>query len=177
MSQIKYHCKTCGREHIGLPDIGYDSPHHYASASPEEQKRDFVLTADTCTMKDAEGEHYFVRGVLLIPILATKEHFGWGVWVSLSQKNFDRYVALNDDSIIEKEPPYFGWFCTNIPGYPTTLSLKAKVELQTGNQRPLITLEPGPHPLSKEQHEGITIERAIELARPYLHPQTPPRTK
>ena len=172
MSQIRFKCSICGQEHIGLPDIGCRAPVHYDEASPEEREKSFKLTSDTCVMLDAEGTHYFVRGILLVPILATTEHFGWGVWVSLSEKNFNRYLSLKDADEIAKEPAYFGWFSNRIEGYPDTLGLKTSVRLQPGNSRPRITLEPTEHPLAKEHHNGITIKRTLELVRPYLHPQT-----
>ncbi len=166
--RIEYLCKSCGKKHVGLPDVSFHAPDHYANATPEEQQANFVLTSDTCVMKDGDEMHYFVRGVLLVPILATKERFGWGVWTTLSERNYERYLTLSDRAVAT-EPAYFGWFANNISEYPRTRGLKAKVRLQPRNQRPLITLEPTDHPLAQEQHHGITIERAIELAGPYLH--------
>jgi hypothetical protein len=42
------------------------------------------------------GIFSFVRACLEIPIHGVSEPFLWGVWVSLSQKNFDRYVTTYD---------------------------------------------------------------------------------
>jgi hypothetical protein len=36
--------------------------------------------------------------------------------------------------------------------------------------RPTIELEPTDHPLSIEQHDGITSERLIEIVQRLLHP-------
>jgi hypothetical protein len=63
---------------------------------------------------------YFVRGVLLIPIVGTEERFGFGVWTTLSQANFERFVELGGTLGPEPCGPFFGWFSSHLPGYPDT---------------------------------------------------------
>ena len=41
--------------------------------------------------------------------------FLWGVWVSLGQKSFDRYVETYDHP--DTTDSYFGWLCTYLPYY------------------------------------------------------------
>jgi hypothetical protein len=69
---------------------------------------------------------------------------------------------------------YFGWACSEIPGYSGTLLLKAKLHVRECPMRPWVELEPTPHRLSKDQREGLTIDRAIELTHLMLHPDDPP---
>src|SRR5690606_31593800 len=89
--------------------------------------------------------------------------FTWGVWVSLSESNFfiwqENYEVPHRSHI----GPFFGWLCTELPVYPNTLNLKTMVHLQDNGIRPRIELEPSEHPLSREQHEGISIDRALEI--------------
>lgn len=54
------------------------------------------------------GEHFFVRGLIEIPVLDVGEAFHWGVGVSLSQKNFERPLELWEDPRLLEEPGYFG---------------------------------------------------------------------
>ncbi len=119
-----------------------------------------------------KGEHFFVRGRLVIPVTdaAPGTEFDWGVWVSLSRENFTRALALWTTAGRERERPTFGWLSTELPLYqPSTLSLKTRVHTQAVGQRPLIELEPTVHPLAVEQRSGITLARVQEIAEALLH--------
>ena len=95
--------------------------------------------------------------------------FVWGVWVSLSEKNFRRYLDLWDDDRCADEPPYFGWFCSRLPGYPDTLHLKTHVHTREVGRQPRVELEPTDHPLAVEQRQGITLARVQEIAELVVH--------
>src|SRR5262249_45623756 len=113
------------------------------------------------------GGGYFARAQREFPLSVSQERFSWGVWSSLSEKSFRRMLALWDDPRRELEPPYFGWFSTVLPTaiYPDTLNLKANVYEQAPGERPLIVLwDSEKHPLAVDQREGITVERAREIA-------------
>jgi len=116
-----------------------------------------------------ENKHFFVKGLIQIPVVDMNETFGWGVWVSLSEKNFRRLTELQGDAYLLDEPPYFGWLSSRIPGYPDTLNLKTNVHFCKLGDRPHIELEPTDHPLAVEQRSGITRARAIELAQLVMH--------
>jgi len=111
-----------------------------------------------------DDEDIFVRGCLEIPIIGQQDSFIYGVWESVSKASFARIVELWGASIIENEPPKFGWLCNNISLYPTTLSLKTNLHLHGGGKRPSIELEPTDHPLAVEQRQGISIKRVEEIA-------------
>ena len=168
---FSYVCSCCGQRHEMPFAFGFDKPWHWSSALDSDPTS--RLTPDLCMI---ERRDYFVRGVLRIPIIAGPEpSFDWGVWASLSPANFKRTVELLDSPLGEKEPPYFGWLCSELaPFYPSTLGLKTHVQTQAIGLRPLIELEPTDHPLAVEQREGITFERVKEIARQVLHPGTVP---
>jgi hypothetical protein len=159
--RFTYTCGECAEEHHGLPAWGADAPAYYAQVDDLARRR-ARLTGDTCVV---DG-HHFVRGCLEIPILGSHEWWSWGVWVSLSEKSYARVLELLDDPARDREPPYFGWFSTTLPRllYPETLGLKAAVHERPPGERPLIILEPTDHPLAVDQHEGISLERAREMA-------------
>ena len=69
----------------------------------------------------------------------------------------------------ESDPPYFGWLMTNLPCYPKTEHLKTSVQSHPVGTVPIITIEPGEHPLSKEQHNGITMGRVKEIVYQLRH--------
>jgi hypothetical protein len=105
-----------------------------------------------------DDEHFFVRGLLEIPVLDSDGPFAWSVWVSSSKANFQRATELWNDSNRVSEPAYFGWLCNSIPGYPETLHLKTAVHTREVGLRPLIELEATDHLLSIEQRNGITAQ-------------------
>ena len=103
------------------------------------------------------------------PVVDGPGPFVWGVWASLSEKSFKRFIELWNYDGRETEPPFFGWLCTRLPLYPDTGLLKTKVHLRPANQRPFIELEPTNHPLAVEQRQGITMARVREIVEPLMH--------
>jgi hypothetical protein len=157
---FSYTCRTCGEVHVGLPDIGFDAPLHYAQLTEAEQQTNAALTSDTCTIAD---EDFFVRGCLEIPVHGRRDTFAYGIWVSLSREHFERFLELYDEEDRLPEGPWFGWLCNRIPGYPDTLLLKTSVHLRPYPMRPYIELQATDHPLAIEQREGITLRRLQEI--------------
>lgn len=128
---------------------------------PLEELEDRVIeNEDQCIV---DGEHYFVRGHIELPLTDSKDTFTWSVWVSLSEESFEHMSEHWEAEGREKCEPYFGWLSTILPCYPDTLHLKASVQSQAVGQVPLITLEPSEHPLSIEQLSGITMGRVHEI--------------
>lgn len=158
----RWKCADCGEVHEGLVEgYGYDAPSTYYTVPEQELASRCQLTPDYCSIDD---EDFFVRGCLEIPIIGHTEPFVWGVWVSLSRKNFEREQAMANDPARVDEPPYFGWLSTQIQIYPDTYALKTNVHTRAVGQRPYIELERTDHPLAIEQRNGITIHRVQEIA-------------
>jgi hypothetical protein len=163
-----YTCTCCGDHHDELPL-------NFSTTAPDvwdpsfEGDSDSMLSADQCVIK---GEHFFVKGLIEIPVIGSADVFSWGVWVSLSKANFARTVDLWESAGREAEPPYFGWLTTELPVYsPNTVNLKTNAHTRPVGQRPFIELEPTDHPLAVEQREGISQDRVREIVRAVLHPQ------
>lgn len=160
---LSYRCSICAELHEDIPDIGADKPDHYFSVPDEERDKRIELTPDTCII---DHEDFFLRGVIEIPILDHPQTFGFGVWVSQKRENFYTYLNNYDSSEIG---PFFGWLCTRIAYYEVdTLTLKTSVHFRIGGQRPGIELEPTDHPLSMDQSNGITMEKAWDIVHFYL---------
>jgi hypothetical protein len=125
--------------------------------------RQSMLTEELCII---EGGDYFVRGVIEIPVHEYEHGFGWGVWVTHKKENFEIYQAHFDTAEIG---PFFGWLSTEIDYYKeSTLNLKTMAHYRGGGLRPLIVLEPGDHPLSRQQQEGISLHEAWEIVHRYM---------
>ena len=162
-----FRCSSCGEWHDELPlDYGADLPNLVYEIPVEERDTRVISNEDFCVM---DGQYYFVRGVIEMPIQGQEQKFGWGVWVSLSEKNFNRMTGLLNTPGREHEPPYFGWLCTALPYPESTLNLKTHVHTQPVGIRPAIEIEPTSHPLSLEQQQGMTIQRVEEIAERMLH--------
>lgn len=165
-----YTCRSCGEVHTGLSlAYGTDEPDHWNALRWRERRRS-RLTDELCVVRSLEGTFYYIRARLEIPILDWREPFAWGVWCSLSERNYARAVGLWDRPEREHEEPCFGWLGTELPVYPvSTLHLKTLVRTRSPGFRPLVEVEPTGHPLAVEQQEGITLERVREIAESVLH--------
>jgi hypothetical protein len=153
-----YVCTTCGETHSGLPALAFEGPSNWLAATDEERALDWKNGSDFATFRRTD---YYIRCVLSIPVIDSDEVLEFGVWVTLSPDNFERYVETFDDNDQSKLGAMFGWFGNTLAGYEDTFALKCKVHPQNANQRPLIELEPTKHPLSVDQRNGVTIEQVL----------------
>lgn len=163
---FSFRCSCCNQVHEGSPSFGYRAPAPYLQQPKEVQEASY-LTSDLCEYEDEDGPHYFIRVCLEVPIHGVEQPFMWGVWVSLSKQSFDRYVETYENPDLTDR--YFGWLCNSLPYYPETFPMKTQVHPRTGNARPYIEPEKSEHPLSIDFHEGISIERAQEIAEHAMH--------
>lgn len=164
-------CRCCGEVHEGSPSFAYNEPAPYASLSEEQKKTIAKIDSDLCVIQGAERTDYFARAVLEVPIIGAAEPFTWGVWTSLSEKSFNRYVETYDHPVVGEN--FFGWVCNRVPFYPVpAATFAADVYVQPGGTRPKLVLRDvrnEGHPLIIDQREGISIARAQEIAEQVMH--------
>ena len=160
-----FYCPECKKAHEGVPDLGADAPDHYLAVPKEERAERTMLTSDRCTVDDEDGNtHYFIRGVISIPVHGQDEPWGIGVWVSQSEKNFERYSEREEDMA-----PTFGWLATRLSFYePDTMELKTRVHFSDDGIRPSIELEPTDHPLAVDQRNGITLDKVWKIVHRFM---------
>lgn len=166
-------CACCGQAHDGYPMAYATGAPVYWYGLPEKRRKRRILSWRRRSFLDEElcvinGEHFFIWGRVLIPVLDGRRPFEWGVWVSLSETNFKRTLALWEQPSREDEPLYFGWLSTSLPLYPDTLNLQTMAYTQPVGERPVIELEPTDHPLAVEQRNDITMARVREIAEHML---------
>jgi hypothetical protein len=143
-----------------------EAPLYYYSIPAEERDRRCILESDTCVV---DQEHFFVRGCLEIPVDGEPDPFIWGVWVSLSKRHFDDFVACLDSPKRSHIGPFFGWLSAELPLYSSTENLKTRAFLRDDGIRPYIELEPTDHPLAIEQRNGIPVDRVAEIYAYHVH--------
>jgi hypothetical protein len=173
LKNLRWKCSSCDEWHYGpCLDFAYFSPFYWNQGLNEENRRSMLLPGwkrensktfldeDYCAI---DGKHFFVRGLIQLPIIGTEQNFCWGVWGSLSSANFTKLLAMDHDRKRTEIPPMFSWLSSTVPEYPETLSLKMTVRVREVGKRPIFELEPTDHPLSIEQHHGVLPERVKEI--------------
>ena len=150
-------CATCGQPHGELP-FGYGARAPLAAGEIPAAERDerLELGDDQCVIDDAR---FFLRGRLEIAVTDAPQHtFIWGVWVEVTELQFDRAAALweTEDS---KQPPMPGTLSTAVPSFEGTAGLAAQLHFHAAGQVPRVVLTTADHPLVAEQQQGISLER------------------
>ncbi len=160
---MQYKCTCCGEAHDHMQDLTFDQPEHAESIAEEERDTRVILDSDLCAI---DKEHFFIRAVLLIPILESEEHLGFGVWISQEKAHFANYLDNYDTNEIG---PFIGNLANELKyDGVSTLSLEAMVHFQGSGQRPLVVLDQSDHPLYLAQENGIAMDRAWEIIHDYL---------
>ncbi|WAC73760.1 DUF2199 domain-containing protein [Roseateles sp. SL47] len=99
MAIFAFTCTCCGRLHEGSPSVAYSSPWHYSQLTDDEKTSLAKIDSDLCRISSGDQTDYFVRCVLEIPIHGVDDPFIWGVWSSLSEKSFRRYVETYNEPV------------------------------------------------------------------------------
>lgn len=145
-------------------------PDPYATLSETQREAMGQINSDFCIITHDEGTDYFIRTILEIPIHGVEMPFTWGVWVSLSEKSYDRYTETYKSPV--EGDVFFGWLCNSLPAYPYQAARAADVVVQLDGQRPKLILHVGDgedDPLVMDQVRGISVARAQEIAERVLH--------
>lgn len=159
---MRWSCAICGIEHDDLPTCyGAEPPWRLLGLAEADLPARVEANADLCVV---DGEQFFIRGHIEIPIHGHEAPFAWSVWCSLSRASFEHARAHWTDPERDHEPPYFGWLCTVLPTYPSTLHLQTMVHARKPGQVPWIEVEPTEHPLAVEQRAGIPWSRVEQIA-------------
>jgi len=163
---VGYTCTICGRFHekemrdvrAGLPEPIF--------ALPEDQRARRAVISPGGDFATLDGEHHFVRALLEVPIPAEDDVFGWGVWVRVSEADVaDLATHWVDEASVGRSYP--GRLATQLPAYGGTLDLAGVLTLRSVDQLPTFELHDADHRLGLEQQNGISVDRARELAEPY----------
>jgi hypothetical protein len=170
LANLRWKCHSCDEWHTGpCLDFSYHAPVYWSDGKEKldetapltlDQLPTTYLNEDICII---DGEHFFIRGLINLPIIGTAETFRWGVWGSLSKDNFEKLLSMFEDPKRVELPPMFSWLSNQIDEYPDTINLKMYAHIQEPRDRPTFELEPTNHPLSQEYHHGITPERVKEI--------------
>ena len=148
-------CECCGKD-IGeiVFDKSYKMPDDIWNLSPIEKEERAQIDSDLCRLDN----RYFIRGVAYLPVNGTDHCYGWGIWAEVPQEDFFDYVENYEEDNSTK-PKFSGLVANVIPSYENTIGLELTVQLGSETQRPEFYFTDPMHLLTKEQAEGISIEK------------------
>ncbi len=169
MSSGEWQCAGCGGLHNGLPDLATNHPH--VSGVPTEQELNAnlrldgnFLSEDFCVLN---GEHFFIRTILKLPIQGRDDEFGFGVWSSLSRTNFNLYLDSFDEGFPEGDNEHWtSWFSSSLSCFEKSFKAKTWVVPQPNRQRPHVLFVEEEHPIYQFQQNGL---EPAELLKIYAH--------
>ena len=161
-----YQCSCCGQEYDELPlTFGNEFPDYYFSVPPDEREKRIEQQESLCVV---DGEHFFHRGRLTIPINDYDQDLIFNVWTTISRDNFIKRNSLWEVPERINEGPYFGWLQTTIPTYGETLNLKTIATENEVGIIPIVKLIEDGHPLTIDQEKGIMLAKAMEIVADIL---------
>ncbi|RXH55287.1 hypothetical protein GRAN_4391 [Granulicella sibirica] len=129
-----------------------------------------MMTPDQCVI---DGNTFYLRGRIPVPVIGLEEPFIWGVWAEVGPKDFLRANELWNTPGRESEAPFRGYLDTNVFLFGNTMNLEVWVQTQIVGHRPHFAIANEQHPLAIEQRDGITMERVVEIAEMVLHAGEP----
>lgn len=166
LGQWEWTCPCCGQRKTGVPDYAFAAPIHAEWA--DQGDPDFRVLGssdDFCAMVIAGDRHFFIRGVLYLPITGADQPLGIGAWSTLSEANYRRYAESFEDDGQSRLEAMFGYLANRLPFYPDTLNLRLDVLPQDGRRRPHLRVQSvhADHPLYADQANGLDAGRLAAL--------------
>jgi len=166
--QIKYTCASCGLEHEEWPAIAFDSPTSFHVLSDQLKKEIGELDSDFCVVRHPDQTDRFIRATLTQKVIDHCENLEYGLWVSLSEKNFQEYADNFKNQNLQTK--YFGWLSNDIPEYEFLEGIPTTVFTKTGNARPeIVPHKDFDHPFVKDYYNGITKQEAENRIKAMLN--------
>lgn len=87
---------TCGEWHDSQPlDLGFDEPMYVPTLDGDERAEGVSGDGSFRVIRSEDETNYFIRGVIEIPIIGTKDTFCYGVWTTLSEESHAAAMAAD----------------------------------------------------------------------------------
>ncbi len=135
MKPVHFYCPDCDLEHVGFPAITRIYPDIIAEKLKEVSTDRLRIGNDTCRIMYPKPRRSFVRANLDIPVIDEDEPLQYGLWVELSEEDFDqylRYEKINIPLILD------GWLANEVPDFPDTLGIPVQMVTRAFPLRPLL---------------------------------------
>ncbi len=155
-------CDVCGEKHAGeTRDIRMGLPHPIFLLDETEREHRSWVGEDSAIL---DGERFFVRALLELPIAGEEGYFGYGAWVEVTEPDFARLGELWQDEDGWRSEPLAGMLANELSPYAFTEGLPVQIRLRDVQLLPAVELEDGEHELVRAQRHGISPHRAHQLA-------------
>lgn len=155
-------CSICGEEHPrSAMELIFKRPDPIVALSAEEREERCKESDDICVIK---REHYFIRGLLPLPVEGRERPYRIGVWVEVDEESYRRILELWMDENQASVPPFKGKLSNNIPSLNETLGISVNLQLTGPTTRPDILVKDNTHQLYREQNKGMSSHRAYEYS-------------
>jgi hypothetical protein len=156
---IKYKCNVCGQEHKEWPALTFITPTPYDVLSEDDKLEIAELDSDFCVITHVDQTDRFIRVTLTQRVIDNCQDLDYGLWVSLSEKNFQDYTENYNNE--DYETIYFGWLSNDLLDYDNDVSIPTTVYTRTEGQRPYIVPHKDfEHPFVSDYYDGITKTEA-----------------
>ena len=165
--QTTYICSRCGKEHKTWPALAYFTPTAYFLLTKKEKKEIARLDSDFCVIRYPDETNWFIRCTLTQKVIDHCEDLDYGLWVSLSESDFEDYSAHFKSE--NHQASYFGWLSNVLPDYQFKEAIPTTVITGSGDHRPqIVPMEDYDDPLVEDYYNGITKEEAERRIREML---------
>jgi hypothetical protein len=162
---VSFTCDTCGQTHSGeVRDIRMSLPEPIFFLDEVDREERAWVGDDSAVLRRAEGNRFFVRGLLELPIEGEEGYFGYGSWIEVSQEDFEALRELWHDHDGWRSPPFAGTLANELAPYFGTIGLPLQIRLRQVQLLPAVELDDTNHELVRAQQHGISRHRAHELA-------------
>ena len=162
---MTFTCDVCGETHAGeTRDIRMGLPQPIFLLDEDERRRRAHVEDDFALLRTTNGERYFVRALLELPIAGEDGYFGYGAWVEVSASDAAALGELWDDEEGQRAEPFSGTLANELSPYAFTEGLPVRIRLRDVRLLPLVELADANHELVRAQRHGISRHRAHELA-------------
>lgn len=159
-------CAVCGETHAGeTRDIRMGLPQPIFLLDEEEREHRSWVGEDAAIL---DGERFFVRALVELPIAGEEGYFGYGAWIEVSEPDYAALVELWHDEDGWRSEPFAGTLANELSPYAFTDGLPVQLRLRDVRLLPLVELEDGEHELVRAQRHGISPHRAHQLAATVL---------
>jgi hypothetical protein len=163
---VGFACAVCGETHAGeTRDIRMGLPQPIFLLDEEEREHRSWVGEDSAIL---DGERFFVRALVELPIAGEEGYFGYGAWIEVSEPDYAALVELWHDEDGWRSEPFAGTLANELSPYAFTDGLPVKLRLRDVRLLPLVELEDGEHELVRAQRHGISPHRAHQLAATVL---------
>ena len=162
MSQELVKCPCCDKMvSANSIELIFRKPDFIASLSESEIKNNCRYSDDVFTYKT---DKFYIRCILPIPVHEKDDDYCLGVWVKVTQEDFEHIYNIWEIKDQTNELPIVGLLANDVPLTKNTLNAEIKIQLIGDKSRPIVTITDQSCSLKKEQMCGISIHRANEFS-------------